>query len=417
MLNGPARDRDRRGRRALAAPRGGRAVPRAAAGVPRDAPPAGSTLRATTSVWNPRPTGPSRSCRTVSARPAPPACSSVRASTPIHSPRGWRCRWTCRSALMNSQSPKGSEALMPLPKSALAARRASGLAGSSSTSGWRRRCQTRPGPGAHGSLSQRISIAVAAKLASSTSGFSANRISRPSSRPGHALRGERAVGQLGQLGGIACTRSALARQISCSPSDPSSAYSSAASSCTRRPGRTVRVSTRQRRERDRAQELEAEPGDVRALRPARDARARARSAPRARRRAARAGPTARAPARVGMKAPARGREDRARVTPAQLGAGSWSTGSEATKSASRPGSRSGAPCPKQVSRGRSSASRRAEARLRGGSAREDVGRLVQAPAAGAHVHVVQHVAEDQHAVGFAPVGDLARASGRGSRAR
>ncbi len=55
-----------------------------------------------------------------------------------------------------------------------------------------------------------------------------------------------------------------------------------------------------------------------------------------------------------------------------------SRGSRATKSASLPGSRSGAPWPKQVSRGRSSASRRAESRLRGGSGREDVRRLVQA---------------------------------------
>src|SRR5438309_7574411 len=44
---------------------------------------------------------------------------------------------------------------------------------------------------------------------------------------------------------------------------------------------------------------------------------------------------------------------------------------------------------------------------------EHVGRLVQPGYAGAHVDVVEHVAEDQHAVGFAPVGDVAARVPRG----
>src|SRR6185312_10336189 len=61
----------------------------------------GAHRGATTSDWNPRPTGPSRSWSTLSDRPVPPWWSSVRASIPIHSPRGGRCRWMWRSALMN----------------------------------------------------------------------------------------------------------------------------------------------------------------------------------------------------------------------------------------------------------------------------------------------------------------------------
>ena len=118
----------------------------------------------TTSDWKERPTGPWRSWRTASASPEPPPCSSVRASIPIHSPAGWRWRWICRSALMKRKSSKESEALTPLPKSAVADSRTSGPAGWPGVSSGRRRIQAEPGPSRLGSPSQRISMAVEAKL-------------------------------------------------------------------------------------------------------------------------------------------------------------------------------------------------------------------------------------------------------------
>ena len=72
------------------------------------------------------------------------------------------------------------------------------------------------------------------------------------------------------------------------------------------------------------------------------------------------------------------------------------------------GSRSGGPWPKQTSAGSSAASLRADSRLRAGSGVKIAfgswrpGMPVQ------HVHVVEHVAEHEHAVGLAPVGDVAR---------
>ena len=82
-------------------------------------------------------------------------------------------------------------------------------------------------------------------------------------------------------------------------------------------------------------------------------------------------------------------------------------GSPSTNSVKARGSRSGAPCPNSTSFGSSGASRFAERRLRLGVVREERLRLVQPGQAGDHVHVVEHVAEDQHAVGLAPVGHVA----------
>ena len=84
---------------------------------------------------------------------------------------------------MNRKPRERQHRAAPLPKSAVAAKRASGVSGSPGTSGWRRRIQTRPGPSARGSLSQRISIALAAKLGPRASS-SAKRTALPASGPG-----------------------------------------------------------------------------------------------------------------------------------------------------------------------------------------------------------------------------------------
>ena len=70
------------------------------------------------------------------------------------------------------------------------------------------------------------------------------------------------------------------------------------------------------------------------------------------------------------------------------------------------GSRSGGPWPKQTSAGSSAASLRADSRLRAGSGVK-IPWARGGPAYRSHVHVVEHVAEHEHAVGLAPVRDVA----------
>ena len=97
----------------------------------------------TTSVWKRAPSGPCSSCSTPSARPSrrrAAACARRGRST---RPRGGRCRWIVRSALMNRKRSNGSAALTPLPKSAVAARRVSGVSGSP---GQQRVAQAHPHP-------------------------------------------------------------------------------------------------------------------------------------------------------------------------------------------------------------------------------------------------------------------------------
>ncbi len=125
-----------------------------------------------------------------------------------------------------------------MPKSQTAASSASGLAGRSGSSGIRSRIQTRPGPRENGSVSQRMSIAVAKLGAAGSS--SAKRTALPSCGPGMSSRGGRSCSPVGSRCGrsaaSACTRSALALQTSVS-----SLRNSADISWTLRPGRTTSV--------------------------------------------------------------------------------------------------------------------------------------------------------------------------------
>ena len=67
---------------------------------------------------------------------------------------------------MNTNRRKSTSHAMPLPKSAAAATRISGVGGSASTIGRRRRIQTAAGPASVDPPAKRISMPVAAKLAS-----------------------------------------------------------------------------------------------------------------------------------------------------------------------------------------------------------------------------------------------------------
>ena len=206
---------------------------------------------------------------------------------------------------MNRKRSNGSAALTPLPKSAVAASRASGVSCSPGSSGWRRRIHTRAGPSAAGSSSQRISIALAAKLASPASS-SAKRTGLPALRRRERLACAAAVGarparrRLGHARlAIACTRSALARQTT-SPPRPSSsapALSSAGELLHAAPGAhdpRGSVSGASGIGRRNSKPRRATRSSRAGLAGARRRRSVAR---RARRRAARRGPTARARAR------------------------------------------------------------------------------------------------------------------------
>jgi 3-isopropylmalate dehydratase small subunit len=78
---------------------------------------------ATNSAWVARPTRPPSSYSTLSVTPVPPAAIRVCDSRQIHSPTGSRSTYTVRSALMNTNSSRGSVPLRPAPKSLAAARR------------------------------------------------------------------------------------------------------------------------------------------------------------------------------------------------------------------------------------------------------------------------------------------------------
>ena len=94
------------------------------------------------------------------------------------------------------------------PRSRPAARAAWRAAESSS--GWRRRIHTRAGPSAHGSSSQRISIALAAKLRRSGSS-SAKRTGVPACGPGMAASGIPSPARGGPLsGGVVAAESSRA---------------------------------------------------------------------------------------------------------------------------------------------------------------------------------------------------------------
>ena len=69
------------------------------------------------------------------AWPTPDGDRSVRASSAIHSPTGSRCRWIVRSVLTNRCVRKSSARERPLPKSANATARWTGVGSSPATSG------------------------------------------------------------------------------------------------------------------------------------------------------------------------------------------------------------------------------------------------------------------------------------------
>ena len=200
------------------------------------------------------------------------------------------------------EASNGSAALTPLPKSAVAARRASGVGCWPGSSGWRRRIHTRPGPELAGSREPAHLHRAARRSSPRSEPSSAKRIGSPlGGRASSAARSPSAVGarRCGRpRRAPPCTRSALRAhdRLARRP------CSSAASSCTRRPGRTI---ARRRASAARAGSgagTRRTAGRCAARRPARTRSNAERSARPARRRAARAGPTARAPARSARSA-------------------------------------------------------------------------------------------------------------------
>ena len=195
---------------------------------------------------------------------------------------------------MNTYSSKGSTAAMPLPKSAAAIAYTSGV-GSSPGSTGRQRCIHTPAvptgvwalltptsgswPLSGRPCRKRISIALAAKLLRSPpSGAKVTEC--PSSRPGRggsSCASTTCSASSGSSSGAGTSRSAWARHTSTSPSSSSFfcpvpatgpiAYSCASSSCTRRPGRTMRVVSRsgasgtgRRKEKERRANGSSAPG-------------------------------------------------------------------------------------------------------------------------------------------------------------
>ena len=80
--------------------------------------------------------------------PRRPSEMAVVASTQTHSPTASRCRCTVSSGLMKCQVATSSSLESPLPLSATASTRVSGLGSSSGTSGWRSRVHAVAGPSA-----------------------------------------------------------------------------------------------------------------------------------------------------------------------------------------------------------------------------------------------------------------------------
>ncbi|MDZ7732318.1 MAG: ArsA-related P-loop ATPase [Acidimicrobiia bacterium] len=116
--------------------------------------------RSTSRLWTDAPMRPFVSWSVLWARPVPSVENHVAASRPIHSPCGGRKRWTVRSGLMNRYSAKGRAALIPLPKSAAAAARWSGVGSSPATTGTSSRIQSVVGPASsHDPATTRCSVA------------------------------------------------------------------------------------------------------------------------------------------------------------------------------------------------------------------------------------------------------------------
>ena len=217
--------------------------------------------------------GAARAARLVGRAPprrarrrACPAAST--ASRQTHSPAGSRVRCTVSSVLMKRWRRKSSAALTPLPESAATSTRASGVTGSPATSGWRMRIQTARRAG----LEERPARG---------SGSPSRCGSRPPGPSGRTGAPRRASGPGGGGSSGTTTGSRIAAQPPRGRARDLARRrrraAAPAPSSTLRPGRRTRRRG-QRRERDRAQDLDRDPPDEPAVALERGAEQRGRRA-------------------------------------------------------------------------------------------------------------------------------------------
>ena len=363
----------------------------------------------TSSDWNARPTTPCTSCSTLSASPVPPARSTVPARRGRSTRRGAGEEVHREVRVDEQEAVERQRGAHPVAE-VRAGREARHRRGRPHrpSSGARSRFHTRAGPSstarrpAHLHRAAREAVPPPRSSSVKRLGGAAPR-ARAAPRPRRCdpLAPRPVGGGRRDLQHAQCARAADHKLL------PHARANSAASSCARRPGRTMLVDIdsgangigRRNSNPSRA---------TRALRRAPCARRRRRSAPPGAPPCSARGSPARARARSARTARRR-RRTRSRSSPWPI----WAAAP--TKSAKAPGSRSGGPWPKHA-RG-PGAARRGAARTRrlrrglgvnpasGGSRRP--GRPVK------HVEVEQHVAHDQRAIRLAPVGHVAgRVPGR-----